>query len=71
MHLFVRQHRLESVSRRGVVAVDLTAPDGRTQRIELQNGRNLLARNGVRIYGDAPSPRELVDGSAGIAGAAM
>ena len=39
------------------------------QRIDLQNGRNLLARNGVRIYGDAPSPRELVDGSAGVAGA--
>ena len=38
------------------------------QRIESQNGRNLLARSGVRIYGDAPSPRELVDGSAGLAG---
>ncbi|MGD0092119.1 MAG: SUMF1/EgtB/PvdO family nonheme iron enzyme [Planctomycetota bacterium] len=38
------------------------------QRIEAQNGRNLLARPGVRVYGDAPSPRELVDGSAGMAG---
>ncbi len=39
------------------------------ERIESRNGRNLLARNGVRIYGDTPSPKELVDGSAGVAGA--
>ena len=39
-----------------------------SERIEAQNPRNLLARAGVRIFGDASSPRELVDGSAGVAG---
>ena len=38
------------------------------QRIDANNSRNLLARPGVRIYGDAPSPRELADGTAGVAG---
>ncbi|MCY3019147.1 MAG: SUMF1/EgtB/PvdO family nonheme iron enzyme [Planctomycetota bacterium] len=38
------------------------------ERIDAQNGRNLLARAGVKVFGDAPSPRELADGSAGVMG---
>ncbi|MBE3068754.1 MAG: hypothetical protein IMZ66_00800, partial [Planctomycetes bacterium] len=38
------------------------------QRVDADYGRNLLSRPGVKVFGDAASPRELVDGSAGIAG---
>jgi formylglycine-generating enzyme required for sulfatase activity len=38
------------------------------RRIDDLNARNLLARPGVRVFGDAPSPRELADGSAGVQG---
>jgi len=40
------------------------------QRIEAAGGRNLLARSGVRVFGDVASPRELADGSPGVAGGA-
>ena len=38
------------------------------RRIDAGNPRNLLARPSVRIFGDASSPKELVDGSAGVQG---
>ncbi|MBE3068688.1 MAG: hypothetical protein IMZ66_00470, partial [Planctomycetes bacterium] len=39
-----------------------------TRRIDASNPRNLLARPGVKVFGDAPNPRELVDGAAGVRG---
>ncbi|MGA2501548.1 MAG: hypothetical protein ABSH20_27730, partial [Tepidisphaeraceae bacterium] len=38
------------------------------RRIEDEHGRNLLARGGVKAFGDAAGATELVDGAAGVAG---